>query len=144
MVKKKLCRQNHTTKHTHTHSQKEKKEKNIYIVAPKVHHLNFGMIHCLFRYSTDTGYIKLLVEIKFAAPEAAGRDFPFSSLFAQLLGFSFGCGPASICRSPEGVFSSLRQGRVKGAADSGALAHSGQGERRGTECVVSLRQQRPA
>ena len=33
-----------------------------------------------------------------------------------------------MCRSPEGICSSLRQNRVKGAADSGALAHSGQGE----------------
>ena len=32
-------------------------------VAPKVHHLNFGMIRCLFRYSTDARYIKLIVEI---------------------------------------------------------------------------------
>ena len=30
-------------------------------VAPKVHCLNFGMIRCLFRYSTDAGYIKLIV-----------------------------------------------------------------------------------
>ena len=57
---------------------------------------------------------------------AAWRDFPFS-VFAQLLGFSFGFGPASVCRSPEGVGSSLRQDRVKGTADSGSLAHSGQG-----------------
>ena len=63
MVKAKLYRQNHTKKHAHTHSQKEKKEKYIYIVAPKVHRLNFVMIHCLFRYSTDAGYIKLIVEI---------------------------------------------------------------------------------
>ena len=27
MAKAKLCRQNHTTKHTHTQSQKEKKKK---------------------------------------------------------------------------------------------------------------------
>ena len=40
-----------------------------------------------------------------AAPEAAGRNFPFSSLFPQLLGFSFGFGPTSACRSPEGVCS---------------------------------------
>ena len=32
-------------------------------VAPKVHHLNFRMIHCLFTYSTDAVYIKLTVEI---------------------------------------------------------------------------------
>ena len=31
------------------------------IVAPKVHHLNFGMIRCLLRYSTDAGYIRLIV-----------------------------------------------------------------------------------
>ena len=55
MVKVKLYRQNHTQKHTHTHSQKEKKGRKIYIFAPKVHHLNFGMIRCLFRYSTDAG-----------------------------------------------------------------------------------------
>ena len=29
-------------------------------VAPKVHRLNFGMICCLFRSSTDAGYIKLI------------------------------------------------------------------------------------
>ena len=32
-------------------------------VAPKVHRLNLGMVHCLFRYSTDARYIKLIVEI---------------------------------------------------------------------------------
>ena len=63
MVKAKLYKQNHTQKHTHTHSQKEKKDKNIYIAAAKVHHLNFGIIHFLFRYSRDAGYIRLFVEI---------------------------------------------------------------------------------
>ena len=32
-------------------------------VAPKVHCLNFEMIHCLFRFFTDAGYIKVIVEI---------------------------------------------------------------------------------
>ena len=61
MVKAKLYRQNDTEKHTHTHSQREKKGKkiHIYIVAHNVHRL----ICCLFRYSTDAGYIKLIVEI---------------------------------------------------------------------------------
>ena len=49
-------------------------------------------------------------------------------MFAQFLGFSFGFGPTSGCNSPEGLCSSLRQDGVKGAADSGALAHSGRGE----------------
>ena len=73
-------------------------------VAFQVHSLNSGIIRCLFRYSRDAGYINLTVEIWSAAPEAAGRDFPFPSLFAQLLGFSFGFGSASVCRLPQGVF----------------------------------------
>ena len=52
-----------------------------------------------------------------AAPVAAGRNFPFSSLFAQLLGFSFGFGPTSVCRLPSGVCSLPRQMGVKTAAD---------------------------
>ena len=68
------------------------------------------------------------MELQSAASEAAGRNFPFSSLFAQLLGFSFGFGPASVCRSPEGVCSLLRRDGVKGAAASGALAQSGRAE----------------
>ena len=56
-------------------------------IAPKVHHLNFGMICFLFRYPIDARYIKLIVEIYSAAPEAAGRNFPFSSLSTELLGF---------------------------------------------------------
>ena len=32
-------------------------------VAPNVHCLNFGMIRCVFRYSRDAGYIRLIVEI---------------------------------------------------------------------------------
>ena len=127
MVKAKLYRQNYTQKHTHTHSKKRKRGENIYRCSQSPPS-QFGMIRCLSRYSTDAGYIKLIVEISSAAPETAGRDFPFSSLFAQLLGFSFGFGPASACRSPEGVCSPPRQNGVKGAAALGALAHSGRGE----------------
>ena len=95
------------------------KAKPKFIVAPKVHHLNFGRICCLFRYSTDAGYVRLIVEISSAAPEAVGRDFPFSSLFTQLLGFSFGLGPTSACRLPEGVCScpdrtGLKQWLIRG------------------------------
>ena len=32
-------------------------------VSPKVHCLNFGMICCIFSYSTDAGYLRLIVEI---------------------------------------------------------------------------------
>ena len=41
----------------------------------------------------------------------------FSFYFTQLLGFSFGFVPASVCRSPEGICSSLTQYRVKVAVD---------------------------
>ena len=44
----------HTEAYTYTLTKREKGKK-IYMVAPKVHLLNFGMICCLFRYSTDTG-----------------------------------------------------------------------------------------
>ena len=53
------------------------------------------------------------------APEAARTNFPFSSLFAQLLGLRFGFGPASVCRSPSGTCSSpdgtgLKQQIIRG------------------------------
>ena len=63
MVKAKLYRQNHTQKHTHTHSQKEKKGKKKIYRCSQSRPPQFGMIRCLFRYSTDAGYIKLIVEI---------------------------------------------------------------------------------
>ena len=86
-------------------------------VGPKVHHLNFGNTHCLFMYSTHAGFTKLIVGILYPAPEAAWRNFPFSSLFTQLLGFSFDFGPASVCRLPSDIFSPHRQELVKSAAD---------------------------
>ena len=63
MVKAKLYRQNHTQKHTHTHSQKAKKGSKYIYLCSQSSLPQFGMIHCLFRYSTDAGYIKLIVEI---------------------------------------------------------------------------------
>ena len=51
-------------------------------------------------------------------------------MFVQLPGFSFGFGPASSCRSLEGICSSLTKDQVKEAAALGALAHSGGGEGR--------------
>ena len=73
------------------------------------------------------------MELQSAASEAAGRNFPLSSLFVQLPGFSFGFGPASAGRSPEGVCSSLTQDGVKGAAVSGSLALSGGEGGKGTD-----------
>ena len=63
MVNAKLYKQNHTQKHTHTHSQKEKKGKIYLYHCSQIPPPQFGMIRCLFRYSTDAGYIKLTVGI---------------------------------------------------------------------------------
>ena len=132
---KAIQRKSHVEAYRYTLTQREKRKIYIYRCSQSPPP-QFGMIRCLFRYSTDTGYIKLIVEIQSTAPEAAGRNFPFSSLFAQLPGFSFGFWPASACRSPEGICSSLRQDGIKGAADMGALAHSGRGEGRDRKSVV--------
>ena len=117
----------HTEVYTYTLTKREKGEKIIYLCSQSPPP-QFGMICCLFRYSTDAGNIKLIVELLSTAPEAAGRNFPFSSLFAQLPGLCFGFGPTSACRSPEGICSPPRQNGVKGAADCVTLAHSGWGE----------------
>ena len=58
------------------------------------------------------------------------RNFPFSSLFTQLLGFSFGFGPASACRSPEGVCShpdrtALKEQLIRGLWLTQALGREG-------------------
>ena len=63
MLKAKLYRQNHTQKHTQTHSQKEIKEKIYIYCCSQNPPPQFGMIRCLFKYSTEAGYIKLIVEI---------------------------------------------------------------------------------
>ena len=55
MVKAKLYRQNHTQKHTHTHSQKEKKGRKYIYRCSQSPPPQFGLIRCLFRYSTDAG-----------------------------------------------------------------------------------------
>ena len=52
-MKAKLYRQNLTQKHTHTHSQKKEKGKNI--SCSQSPPPEFGLIRCLFRYSTDAG-----------------------------------------------------------------------------------------
>ena len=143
MVKAKVYRQNHTQTQTHTHSQKEKKGKNIYIsLHPKStssiwdDSLSIQVFH-------RCRYIKLIVEIYSTAPEAAGRDFPFSSLFAQLPRFSFGFGPASACRSPEGVCSCSHRTGLKEQLLRG-LWLTQAGGREGYGCRASLRRHRPA
>ena len=71
------------------------------------------------------------------------EKFPFLFFFTQLLGFSFGFGPASACRSPKGICSSPRHEGVKGATDLGALVSLRPGGGKGMECRASLQWQRP-
>ena len=52
----------HTEAYTYTLTKREKGKKNIYRCSQSLP-LQFGMICCLLRYSTDAGYIKLTVEI---------------------------------------------------------------------------------
>ena len=77
--------------------------------------------------SFEGGYFQIIARIIFTKHWFFSHLYYlfFSSLFAQLPEFSFGFGPASACRSPESICSLPRQDGVKGAADSGALAHSG-------------------
>ena len=109
----------HTVAYTYTLTKRGKNNISCSQSPPT----QFGMIRCLFRYSTDAGTSSCL--------------WSFNPLLLRLLGeislsllcsYSFGFGPTSVCRSPEGVCSSLRQDGVKGAADTGAPAHSGRGE----------------
>ena len=48
--------------YTYTLPKREKVKKYIYHFS-RSPSPQFGMIHCLLRYSTDAGYIKLIVEI---------------------------------------------------------------------------------
>ena len=68
--------------------------------------------------------------------------FPFLFFVRTTPGAQLWICPASACRSPEGVCSSLTQDGVKGAAASGALAHPGGGRERYGGGGASLRRQR--
>ena len=58
----KAIQANHTEAYTYTLTKREKGEKIIYLCSQSPPP-QFGMIHCLFRYSTDAGYINLIVEL---------------------------------------------------------------------------------
>ena len=49
--------------YTYTLTKREKRKKIYIYLCSQSSPPQFGMIHCLFRYSTDAGYIKLIVEI---------------------------------------------------------------------------------
>ena len=52
----------HTEAYTYTLTKRKKGEKIIYLCSQSPPP-QFGMICCLFRYSTDAGYIKLIVDL---------------------------------------------------------------------------------
>ena len=109
----------------HIYTHKKKKSGKINISCSQSPPPEFGMICCLFRYSTDAGTSSCLWSFNPLLLRLWER-FPFLFFVRTAPGVQFG--PASACRSPEGVCSPPRQNGVKGAAASGALAHSGQGE----------------
>ena len=61
MVKVKLYRQNHTEAYTYRLTKREG-EKIMYICSQSLPP-QFGMIRCVFMYSTDAGYMKLIVQL---------------------------------------------------------------------------------
>ena len=116
----------------YTYSQKEKKGKKYVYRCSQSPPPQFGVIRCLFRYSTDAGTSSWL--------------WRFNPLLLRLLGeisLSLLCSHSSWGSALDLARSSLRQDGVKGAADSVALAHSGWGEG-GVWMQASLRRQRVA
>ena len=100
MVKAKLYRQNLTQNHPHTHSQIEEKGKK-YIFCSQSLPPQFGMIRCLFRYSTDAGTSSCL--------------WNFNPLLLRLLGeisLSLLCSHSSCCSALD-LDPPLRVGRLR-------------------------------
>ena len=143
MVKAKLYRQNHTQKHTHTHSQKGRKGKKYIFHCSQSPPLEFGMIRCLFRYSTDAG--------------TSSCSWSFNLLLLRLLGeisLSLLCShgywvsplhldpPLCVGHLRASVLHSHRTGLKEQLLRGLWLTQAG--GREGCRCGVSLRQQRPA
>ena len=111
--------------------------------APKVHSLNFGMICCLFRYSTDEGYLNLIVGINLLLLRLLG-EISLSLLCLS----SFWCSALNLAMSlhvdhlrvsvPHPDRTELKERLIRG---SGSLRPVGG---RGMECSVGLWQQRLA
>ena len=144
MVKAKLYRQNLTQKHTHIHSQKWKRGK-INISCSQSPPLQFGMIRCLFSYSTDVGTSSCL--------------WSFNPLLLRLLGeisLSLLCSyssrgsaldldpPLRVGRLRASVLGSDRTGLKEQQLRGLWLTLAGGREGYGCGCGASLRQQRPA
>ena len=60
--RKAIQTKSHAEAHTYTLTKREKGKIYIFLCCQSPPS-QFGMICCLFRYSTDAGYIKLIVEI---------------------------------------------------------------------------------
>ena len=145
MVKAKLYRQNLTQKHTHTHSQKEEKGKNN-ISCSQSPPPQFGMIRCVFKYSTDAGtssclwsfnplLLRLLGEISLSL--LCSHSSWVSALHLDLP-FCVGRLRASVLRSDGSGGMGLKEQLLLG------LWLTQAGGREGYGCGASLRRQRPA
>ena len=141
-MKAKLYRQNLTQKHTHIHSQKRKKGK-INISCSQSPPLEFGMIRCLFRYSTDTGTSSCLwsfnpLLLRLLGEVSLSLLCSYSSRGSALdldLPLHVGCLRASVPR-PDRM--GLKEQLLRG------LWLTQAGGREGYGCGTSLRRQRPA
>ena len=142
MVKAKLYRQNHTQKHTHIPSQKEKKEKNIYIIAPKVHHLNLLWFIVYSGIPQMQGTSSWLWRFNPLLLRLHG-EISLSPLCLHSSWFQQWIWPCLCMWVTWEVLFPLREDGFKVAGDSGALAHSGHEGREGYRCGASLQRQRP-
>ena len=118
-------------------------EKYIYIVAPKVYHLNFGMIRYLFKYSTDAGTSSWLWRFNLLLLRLHGEislsllclHSSWGSALDLALPLHVGCLRASVlCSDRTGLKEQLLWG----------LWLTQAGGREGYGCRASLWRQRPA
>ena len=112
--------------YTYTLTKSEKGEKKIYRCSQRPPP-QFGMIRCLFRYSTDAGTSSCLWRYNLLLLRLLG-EISLSLLFSHSSwGSALDLDPP-LCVVSLRASALHRQDGVKEAADSGALAHLGQGE----------------
>ena len=141
-MKAKLYRQNLTQKHTHTHSQKRKRGKSN-ISCSQSPPPQFGMIRCLFRYSTDAGTSSCLSSFNLLLLRLLGEisRFLLCSHSSRVSALDLYL-PLRVGRLRASVLCSHRTG-LKEQLLLGLCLTQAMG-REGSGCWVSLQRQRPA
>ena len=122
------CKAIQTKSHTKTYTFRKRKREKIYIsLIPNStssiwdDSLCIQVFHRFSAHQDDCGDI-------LHSPLGCWENFPFLFFVWTALGVHLGFAPASECWSSEGVCSPPREDGVKGAGDSGGLAHSAWGE----------------